>query len=103
MGSTTFKWNEKELSRVTGKSPETVEAVTKATRLVERTANAISSGFRTGIWHEPKTHETRGNTRPKYEGDVDEGRVAAHGIVYTGNYSAMKDNAQNNTLLKSIG
>lgn len=102
MGSTQFRWNEKALSRIVGKSPETIDAVTDATTRISAVANSASSSFRTGIWHDPKTGERRGNTAPKYEDDVEVGRNAVHGIVYTGNYSAMKNNAQSNTLLRSI-
>ena len=44
-----------------------------------------------------------GGTQPSYGADVETHGGAPVGIVYTANYAAMRDNAQNNTLLKSIG
>lgn len=65
-------------------------------------ANAMSSAYRTGIWHDPKTRERRGDTQPDYKGDVQKKGRTQVGLVYTGNYAAKKDNQENNTLLKSL-
>lgn len=74
-----------------------------ATDAITARANNLSSGFRTGIWHDHDTGETKGDTPPIYEGDVIYGRKGYVGIVHPGNYSAMKDNYENNTLLKAKG
>lgn len=65
-------------------------------------ANSMSAGFRTGIFHDHETGETRGNTQPRYGGDVRKFKNQLVGIVHPENYAAMKDNHKNNTLLKSI-
>jgi hypothetical protein len=44
-----------------------------------------------------------GGTQPAYVGDVRMGRRGYVGIVHPGNYAAMKDNYENNTLLKAKG
>ena len=64
-------------------------------------ANAASAGFRTGIFHDHDTGETRGDTQPVYKGNVKRKGRSMVGLVYTGNYAAQKDNYENNTLLKS--
>ena len=66
-------------------------------------ANAMSSGFRTGIFHPGGRSPGVGNTQPVYAGDVTEGRKGIVGIVRPANYAAMLDNHENNTLLKVRG
>lgn len=66
-------------------------------------ANAMSSGFRTGIYHRDHQSPGVGNTQPVYVGDVTEGRRGIVGIVHPANYAAMLDNHENNTLLKVKG
>lgn len=66
-------------------------------------ANAMSSGFRTGIYHPDHKSPGVGNTQPVYVGDVTEGRKGIVGIVHPANYAAMLDNHENNTLLKVKG
>lgn len=66
-------------------------------------ANALGSGFRTGYWHDPKTHEKKGGTAPVYASE--KARETAEGcvaIVHPANYAAMKDNHLHNTLLKAM-
>ena len=70
-------------------------------RIADR-ANALSASFRTGIYHDHETGEVRGNTQPRYAGDVIRGKTGFVGIVHPANYAAMKDNHENNTLLKSV-
>jgi methyl coenzyme M reductase alpha subunit len=65
-------------------------------------ANSMSAGFRTGIFHDPKTGEKRGDTQPNYAGNVIKGKHGYVGIVYTANYAAQKDNHLHNTLLKAV-
>lgn len=66
-------------------------------------ANALGSGYRTGIWHDPATREKKGDTQPEYGGDVIYGHRGYVGIVHPNNYAALKDNYENNTLLKAKG
>lgn len=78
------------------------EAVTKEANRIASRANGMSSGFRTGIWHDHETGEKRGNTAPKYEAKpaiMRNGKPVA--IVVTANYAAQKDTMENNTLLKA--
>lgn len=73
------------------------------TSSVVNAANSMSSGFRTGIYHDPNTGETVGDTQPEYGGDVADRGKGPLGLVHPKNYAAMKDNYENNTLLKAAG
>lgn len=67
-------------------------------------ANASSAGFRTGIYHRNHRSPGVGNTQPRYAGDVI--RMDGYwpvGIVHPANYAAMRDNMENNTLVKVAG
>ena len=101
MGSVRVEIDEKALLRVAGAAarPE-VEA---ATARIEAAANAKGAPFRTGLYHRGHMSPAVGNTQPVYSSDVETHGVMPVGLVHTGNYSAMRDNAKNNTLLKSIG
>ena len=77
-------------------------ALGEAVSQITAKANALGAGYRTGIWHDPETREERGDTQPVYEGDVQRRGKSQVGIVHPGNYAAMKDNHEHNTLLKSI-
>lgn len=101
MGS--IQWNEAALGRLIGKAPEVQCEVDAATRRIWSAANAMSSGYRTGLYHRDHKSPAVGNTQPAYDGDVEVRRNAVVGIVHTGNYAAMKDNFENNTLLKARG
>lgn len=101
MGS--IQWNEAALGRLIGKAPEVVAEVERATGEIAERANSMSSGYRTGLYHRDHKSPAVGNTQPRYVDDTDIKRNAVVGIVYTGNYAAMKDNAENNTLLKARG
>lgn len=94
-------WNDRALKDVVAAAakPE-VEA---ATSRVIAAANSLSSGYRTGLYHRNHESPAVGNTQPRYAGDVQEFGGWPVGIAYTGNYAAMKDNAENNTLLKARG
>ena len=72
------------------------------TQRIEANANQMSSGFRTGIFHNHETGQTLGNTQPKYASDVKKKGRSIVGIVHVKNYAAMKDNYENNTLLKAV-
>lgn len=84
-------------------APETAEAVELATRRIHSRANALGSTFRTGLYHRNHQSPAVGNTQAAYGGNVERHNGTPVGIVHTGNYAAMRDNAENNTLLKSIG
>ena len=73
-----------------------------AVQKVLANANMLSSGFRTGIYHDHRTGETLGDTQPEYGGDVARKGRSMVGIVHPRNYAAMKDNYENNTMLKAL-
>lgn len=94
--------------RVVYGMPETMEVIEDATSDICDRANDMAAGYRTGIWHDPKTRERRGDTPAKYDKKAEPRRQSGPyavpvGIVNPGNYAAMKDNHQNNTLLKALG
>ena len=97
------RWNMGALGRLIGTAPEVVAEVEAATTRIREAASAMSSGYRTGYYHPDHKSPGVGNTQPEYEGNVEMQRSSVVGIVYTGNYAAMKDNAENNTLLKARG
>lgn len=101
MGS--VQWNDAALGRIVGKAPEVQAEVERCTKEIWQRANALSSGYRTGLYHRDHESPAVGNTQPAYDGDVELKRNAVVGIVHTANYAAMKDNAENNTLLKARG
>lgn len=85
--------------------PQVKGALTKEAGEIANRANQLSSGFRTGIWHDHATGETRGNTKPVYgftkaQASARYGSIA---FVHPKNYSAMKDNYLHNTMLKARG
>lgn len=82
---------------------ETVEGVDRATRGIHGRANSMGGGFRTGLYHRDHRSPAVGNTPAAYGGNVEMHHGMPVGLVWTGNYAAMVDNAENNTLLKSIG
>ena len=92
-----------KLKQAIDDAPKLPARLEDAVQQITANANSLSSGYRTGIWHDPKTHEKRGNTQPKYVGDVKTKRHGPVGIVHPANYAAMKDNHEHNTLLKSLG
>ena len=80
--------------------------VAKSTDARAASANALSAGFRTGLYHRDHKSPAVGNTQPKYASALGESKrtpAIPVGLVYTANYAAMKDNALNNTLLKARG
>ncbi|MBQ9147803.1 MAG: hypothetical protein IJX68_08835 [Rikenellaceae bacterium] len=77
--------------------------VESKTNKIASTANALGGGYRTPKWHDHDTGETKGNTQPAYDGNVQKRNGKFIGIVYTANYSAQKDNMEHNTLLKAKG
>ena len=82
-------------------------ALTKMARQIASRANAMSADFRTGLWY-PDNDRTKepigGDKPPKYKAltaiNTAEGATA---LVVTGNYAAIKDCHEHNTLLKAKG
>ena len=100
--------DENALRRVVYGMPETMEMIEDATSDVCDRANAMAAGYRTGIWHDPKTRERRGDTPAKYDKKAEPRRQSGPcavptGIVFNGNYAALKENNEHNTLLKAMG
>jgi hypothetical protein len=100
MGS--IQWDGIALARAIGIAA--MPEVTSATQRAAASANAMGSAFKTGIYHRDHKSPHVGETPAHYGSSV-----RAYygtwpvGIVYTGNYAAMCDNAKNNTLLNSLG
>ena len=98
-----IKWDRKAIERVIGESPELKAQVQGVTDRWLSAANSIGAGYRTAIFHRGK--ERVGDTPAQYAGDVqmtDKSPKWPVGMVHPANYSAMKDNTENNTLLKVI-
>lgn len=96
-----IRWDDTALKRLAGAA-----ARAEVSAAVERTASragSLSSGYRTGLYHRDHESPAVGDTQPRYAGDVQDFEGWPVGIVYTGNYAAMKDNFENNTLLKARG
>ena len=91
------------LWRYMSRAPETTAEVDAATQRILAQANALGGSFRTGLYHRDHKSPAVGNTPAAYGASVETHHGMPVGIVHTANYSAMRDNAQNNTLLKSIG
>ena len=85
-------------------SSECKEALTKHAKEIADRANAMSSGFRTGLFYRNHESPPVGNTQPQYgykpAVNTAEGSVA---LVIEKNYAAMKDDHLHNTLLKARG
>lgn len=73
------------------------------TQAVAARANAMGSGFRTGIYHREHRSPGVGNTQARYEGDTRDYGGVPVGIVHPANYAAMRDMYENNTLMKAMG
>ena len=96
-----FVWNEAELKKAIAEASG--PQIKAKTERIQQAASSMSAGFRTGLYHRNHKSPAVGNTAPQYESDVQDFNGVPVGIVYTGNYSAMKDNHENNTLLKARG
>ena len=85
------------------KYPQVKGYVTRLASDIASTANALSSGFRTGYFYNKEKKKRVGGTQPHYVSEkameVSDGCVA---IIHPKNYAAMKDNYLHNTLLKSM-
>ena len=103
MADARVEWDMDALQRAAGTDEGVEAALVEATNAITRTANALSSGFRTGTYHRDHKSPAVGGTQAAYEGNVERHGKGNVGIVYTANYAAQKDNLQNNTLLKARG
>ena len=94
--------DERKLYEAINDSPGIKPALEKVCNTITGKANSMSSGYRTGKWHDHATGEERGGTQPKYACDVKKKKRTMVGLVHPANYAAMKDNHEHNTLLKSL-
>ena len=86
------------------KMPAVKSALTEEATAISASANSLSSGFKTGIYHDPaEGGKRKGGTPAQYASkpakNTDKGSVA---LAYTANYAAQKDNMLHNTLLKAV-
>lgn len=98
-----IRWDTSALGRAAALCDETRDGLEEAVAKITGRANALCEGYVTKEFYNREAHELRGNTQAQYGGDVRMERNSYVGIVHPVNYSAMKDNTENNTLLKSIG
>lgn len=92
-----------KLWRLVAKSEGTYGLVREAADATASKANALSAGYRTAKYHRDHKSPAVGGTQPEYRSNTARPRgVVPVGLVYTGNYAAMKDNHLHNTLLKSL-
>lgn len=84
---------------------EVKDALTKQAGVICNKANGMSAGFRTGYYHKNHQSPGIGGTSPVYgyEKAKNASRYGSVATVHPKNYAAMKDNYQNNTLLKAGG
>ena len=101
MGNVVVRIDEEAFKVAVAKSEGIVPALQSAVDRISANANALSSSFRTGRFYDRSERKLKGDTQPHYAGDVRDMGKGPIGIVYTANYSAMKDNHLHNTLLKS--
>ena len=111
MGSVVIKFNDANMGKLC-KAPAAREEVEAATGRVAANANSLGAQFRTGLYHRGKSYDggndkshksgVVGNTQPVYGMKVKGGGHTSVGVVYCGNYAAMKDNMLHNTLLKAV-
>ena len=95
--------NESNLKHAVNYAPGTKAALGKKAAQISANANSMAAGFRTGIFHDHETGETKGDTPARYESSAKMGSKGYVGIIYTANYSAKKENHLHNTLLKAKG
>lgn len=100
MGSVEVAINSGELEKAVKRAERLDMPLGEAVERITANANRLSSGFRTGVIH--RDGHAVGDTQPEYAGDVKRGKNGHVGLVHPANYAAMKDNYENNTLLKSV-
>lgn len=98
----TIKWNGQNLGRAVGLSQEVGQEIGRICEEKASRANSMSASYKTAKWHDHATKETKGGKSPNYVADVERKSNSYVGIVYTGNYAAMKDNHEHNTLAKVL-
>ena len=102
MGSAmVIDWDEKKLERAVREAEGLEAPLKEAVDSITSRANAMSSDFRTQLFY--RNGVRVGGTQPRYAGDVRRAKRLVVGLVYPKNYAAMRDNHENNTLLKSGG
>lgn len=101
MADVVVEIDEKKLYEAVQDAEDLPSVIGDITNRIIAQANAFSAGFRTGIYHDHQTGETLGDTQPDYGGNVKKVGKTIVGIVHPKNYAAIKDNYENNTLLKS--
>lgn len=103
MGNAHFTIDREKLWRLACKSDGTYQLVRNKTDATASKANSLGSGYKTAKYHRDHKSPAVGGTSPKYVANTSRPKgVVPVGIVYTGNYAAMKDNMLHNTLLKSL-
>ena len=102
MAEVEFTIDDAALWNLVKKGEGTFALVSRVTDKVGANANALSAGYRTGLYYVNHKSPPVGNTQPRYGSDTRRAKDGPVGIVYTGNYAAMKDNHLHNTLLKSF-
>ena len=103
MASVHLRWDMDRLGRFCAKAPETVEEITRAVGRIAETANSMSAGNVTGLYHPNHESPGIGHTEALYDSNVETRSNSTIGIAHTANYAAMRDNSQRNTLLKAMG
>ena len=96
------KVDAEKLKQVISNSDELRASMEKHVSRITANANAMSAGYRTGRFYDRAEGRLKGNTQPVYSGDVQKRGGSLVGLIHPGNYAAMKDNHEHNTLLKSI-
>lgn len=103
MAKTEFHVDKNKLWRLVCRQDATYQVIRSTTDATASKANAMSAGFRTGYYHRDHKSPPVGGTQPKYQSSTQRPKgIVPVGIVHPVNYAAMKDNHQNNTLLKSL-
>lgn len=103
MGSVEINWDKDALLRYARKAPETRAEIESVTQRIFGQASSMGSSFRTGLYHRDHKSPAVGNTPARYQSNVEMHNDGYVGMVMPANYAAMKDNFENNTLLKAIG
>lgn len=98
-----IRWDKSALGIAIATDQAVVEEVTRATERINDAANAMGSGHLSGYYHPDHKSPGVGRTPAAYACNVRQYPKSVVGIVHTANYSAMQDNAENNTLLKARG
>lgn len=77
---------------------------TEITGIWHETGKPHTPGKTGGTWHDHgKEYDTIGGKRAEYASKpAIRGKSGLVGMVYTGNYAAMKDNNKHNTMLKAL-